>query len=302
SFVERQLKNDIDKENSEYNRFIPLRNIIKNYTFIKFNYVNDKTPSEIVNDIFFLANDKKEKYILRNICKIIPLDCICKPHISPFIKAVLPLIRKNFSNGMCAQEHFTVNHLMKILNLSGEKVEAGEGEKDEGVKDEGVKERQGDKKEEKEKEIDGEKELDEGKEVQGDEKREGSSEEGKKRKVELDINNKENAEKDEIGINGKVRSDKVSISKQNKENLSGKEGKDGDEDCSTNENGVGVITNEEKKDSEKKVTWALIYKCSNTKTLLKKDVLTVLDNCIGNNYNVNLSSPDLAVIVYVTEV
>ncbi|EWC75085.1 hypothetical protein C923_04236 [Plasmodium falciparum UGT5.1] len=121
SNVEKQLNEEIRKENSDYIRFAPLRNIIKNFTFIKFNNAADKNPSEIVTQIFSMARNKKEKYILRNICKIIPFDCICKPHISPFIKTLLPLLKENFSKGLCVQENFTITNLLKLLNVSEEK-------------------------------------------------------------------------------------------------------------------------------------------------------------------------------------
>ncbi|KYN98272.1 hypothetical protein PGSY75_1249100, partial [Plasmodium gaboni] len=121
SNVEKQLNEEIRKENSDYIRFAPLRNIIKNFTFIKFNNAMDKNPSDIVTQIFSMARNKKEKYILRNICKIIPFDCICKPHISPFIKTLLPLLKENFSKGLCVQENFTITNLLKLLNVSEEK-------------------------------------------------------------------------------------------------------------------------------------------------------------------------------------
>ncbi|KJP87594.1 hypothetical protein AK88_02762 [Plasmodium fragile] len=219
--MEKQLNEEIKKENIEYNRFAPLRNIVKNFTFIKFNNINEKNPSDIVQQIFVLAHNKKEKYILRHLCKIIPLDCICKPHLSPFIKAILPVLKKNFPKGACAEESFTVGHLSKLMNVSTEKGAEGDDQAKDGDKEQGDKE--------------------------GDKKVEENGAEENKAKEE-------------------------------------------------------TTSSEDKQAERKKVSWALIYKCSNTKTLMKRDVLTVLDNCIGNSYSVNLSNPDLAVVVYVTEI
>ncbi|GAW83854.1 hypothetical protein, conserved [Plasmodium gonderi] len=246
--IEKQFNNEIEKENKEYNRFAPLRNIIKNFTFIKFNNMYDKSPSDIVQEIFVLAHNKKEKYILRHLCKIIPLDCICKPHISPFTKSILPIMKKNFSRSTCVQKNFTVSHLLKLMNVSVEKEisEEVEGEEVEG------------------KEV-------EGKEVEGKE-------------VENGIKTKEVSE---------VRQE-VHIKKDEQENES-EQKKDHAKEEQKN-------SNVNKDVPEKKLSWALIYKCSNTKTLSKRDVLTVLDNCIGNNYSVNLNNPDLAIVVYVTEI
>ncbi|ANQ11186.1 Uncharacterized protein PCOAH_00051810 [Plasmodium coatneyi] len=225
--MEKQLKDEIKKENMEYNRFAPLRNIVKNFTFIKFNNVTEKNPSDMVQQIFVLAHNKKEKYILRHLCKIIPLDCICKPHLSPFIKAILPVLKGNFPEGTCVKENFTFGHLFKLMNVSAEEEEKKEGE-EEGDK---VGDKEGDKE---------------------DDKKEDQTKDDQKME--------ENKPKEE------------------------------------------TAPSEDKNANGKKVSWALIYKCSNTKTLMKKDVLTVLDNCIGSNYSVNLSNPDLAVVVYVTEV
>ncbi|CAD2114459.1 hypothetical protein YYG_00650 [Plasmodium vinckei petteri] len=226
STVEKQLKEEISKANSEHNRFVPLRNIIKNFTFIKFNNENDLNPSDIINKTFMLASNKKEKYFFRNICKIIPLDSICKPHISPFIKTVLPLMRKHFTNGKCMEDVFTVSYLLKIMNVPDEKAEEKDGEKNEEKNEEKVEEKNEEKVEEKVEE-----------------------------KAEEKSAEKNDEKKDE-----------------------------------------------KKDSSENKKSWALIYKCSNTKTLTKRDVLKVLDNCIGDNYSVNLSKPDMAIIVYVTEI
>ncbi|EUD64622.1 hypothetical protein C922_04968 [Plasmodium inui San Antonio 1] len=243
--MEKQLNDEIEKENMEYNRFAPLRNIVKNFTFIKFNNISEKNPSDIVQKIFILAHNRKEKYILRHLCKIIPLDCICKPHLSPFIKAILPLVKKNFPDGTCVQESFTVGHLSKMMNVSAEEGEKGEGEKEEGEKD------QGEKKE--------------------DQTKEDQTKEDK---------TKEDQTKEDQTKEDKTKED------QTKEIHAKEE----------------TTPSENKHTAGKKVSWALIYKCSNTKTLMKKDVLTVLDKCIGSNYSVNLGTPDLAVVVHVTEI
>ncbi|SCM26975.1 conserved Plasmodium protein, unknown function [Plasmodium chabaudi chabaudi] len=227
STVEKQLKEEISKANSEHNRFVPLRNIIKNFTFIKFNNENDINPSDIINKTFTLASNKKEKYFFRNICKIIPLDSICKPHLSPFIKTVLPLMRKHFTNGKCMEDVFTVSYLLKIMNVPDEKAEEKAEEKSE------------EKTEEK-----------------AEEKVEEKTEEKAEEKVEEKTEKKDGEKKDESN----------------------------------------------KDSSGNKKSWALIYKCCNTKTLSKRDVLKVLDSCIGDNYSVNLSKPDMAIIVYVTEI
>ncbi|CDU20989.1 conserved protein, unknown function [Plasmodium yoelii] len=247
STIEKELKDEICKANSEHNRFVPLRNIIKNFTFIKFNNDNDLNPSDIINKTFMLATNKKEKYFFRNICKIIPLDTICKPHLSPFIKTLLPLMRKHFTDGKCMEDTFTVNYLLKIMNVPDEKTDEKNDEKNEGKNDE----KNGEKSEEK----------NEGK---NDEKNEGKNDEK---------NEGKNDEKNE-GKSGE-KSEEKSEEKSGEKN----------EDSSGN-----------------KKSWALIYKCCNTKTLTKRDVLKVLDNCIGNNYSVNLTKPDMAIIVYVTEI
>ncbi|GAB69307.1 hypothetical protein PCYB_147350 [Plasmodium cynomolgi strain B] len=248
--MEKQLNDEIEKEKMEYNRFAPLRNIVKNFTFIKFNNIKEKNPSDIVQQIFMLAHNKKEKYILRHLCKIIPLDCICKPHMSPFIKTILPVLKKNFPKGTCAQESFTVGHLSKLMSVAAEEGDK-EGEKEEGQAKEGEKE------EEQAKE--------------GDKKEEQAEEEQAKEGEKKEDQTKEDQ---------KVEEKKAEESQAKEE----------------------TTPSEDKHAAGKKVSWALVYKCSNTKTLMKRDVLTVLDNCIGSNYSVNLGNPDMAVVVYVTEV
>ncbi|ETW17346.1 hypothetical protein PFFVO_03778 [Plasmodium falciparum Vietnam Oak-Knoll (FVO)] len=256
SNVEKQLNEEIRKENSDYIRFAPLRNIIKNFTFIKFNNAADKNPSEIVTQIFSMARNKKEKYILRNICKIIPFDCICKPHISPFIKTLLPLLKENFSKGLCVQENFTITNLLKLLNVSEEKTTELANKQDEPQEENGNEDTS-----------------------KSNENKNGDSDENKN-----GDNNNENKNGD-INENKNDETSKTNSQNDNKEKKS--------------ENKNETVLNSS---GEKKTTWGLIYKCSNTRTLTKKDVLTVLDNCIGNNYSVNLTKPDLAIIVHVTEI
>ncbi|ETW59963.1 hypothetical protein PFMC_04138 [Plasmodium falciparum CAMP/Malaysia] len=264
SNVEKQLNEEIRKENSDYIRFAPLRNIIKNFTFIKFNNAADKNPSEIVTQIFSMARNKKEKYILRNICKIIPFDCICKPHISPFIKTLLPLLKENFSKGLCVQENFTITNLLKLLNVSEEKTTELANKQDE------PQEENGNEDTSKSNENKNGDNNNENKNGHNNENKNGDNNENKNG----DINENKNDE----------------TSKTNSQN-------DNKEKKSENKNETVLNSS-----GEKKTTWGLIYKCSNTRTLTKKDVLTVLDNCIGNNYSVNLTKPDLAIIVHVTEI
>ncbi|SOV24025.1 conserved Plasmodium protein, unknown function [Plasmodium sp. DRC-Itaito] len=281
SNVEKQLNEEIRKENSDYIRFAPLRNIIKNFTFIKFNNAMDKNPSDIVTHIFSMARNKKEKYILRNICKIIPFDCICKPHISPFIKTLLPLLKENFSKGLCVQENFTITNLLKLLNVSEEKTS-----------------------ELANKEDDPKEENKNGNENKNDDDNNNKNDDDNNNKNDDDNNNKNDDDN-----NNKNDEDNNNKNDEDNNNKNDDNNNKNDENSKTNSQNVKEEKKSENKNEkvlnssgEKKTTWGLIYKCSNTRTLTKKDVLTVLDNCIGNNYSVNLTKPDLAIIVHVTEI
>ncbi|CZT99646.1 hypothetical protein PFUGPA_00797 [Plasmodium falciparum Palo Alto/Uganda] len=279
SNVEKQLNEEIRKENSDYIRFAPLRNIIKNFTFIKFNNAADKNPSEIVTQIFSMARNKKEKYILRNICKIIPFDCICKPHISPFIKTLLPLLKENFSKGLCVQENFTITNLLKLLNVSEEKTTELANKQDEPQEENGNEDTS---------------KSNENKNGDSDENKNGDNNENKNGHNNENKNGHNNENK-----NGDNNENKNGDINENKNDETSKTNSQNDNKEKKSENKNETVLNSS---GEKKTTWGLIYKCSNTRTLTKKDVLTVLDNCIGNNYSVNLTKPDLAIIVHVTEI
>ncbi|SOV79562.1 conserved Plasmodium protein, unknown function [Plasmodium sp. gorilla clade G3] len=271
SNVEKQLNEEIRKENSDYIRFAPLRNIIKNFTFIKFNNAADKNPSEIVTQIFSMARNKKEKYILRNICKIIPFDCICKPHISPFIKTLLPILKENFSKGLCVQENFTITNLLKLLNVSEEKTSELANKQDDPQEENGNEDTSKSNKN----------------------KNDDNIKNGDDNIKNCDDNNKNGDN------NNKNDDDNIKNGDDNKNDQTSKTNSQNDNKEKKSENKNETVLN---CSGEKKTTWGLIYKCSNTRTLTKKDVLTVLDNCIGNNYSVNLTKPDLAIIVHVTEI
>ncbi|CRH02908.1 conserved Plasmodium protein, unknown function [Plasmodium relictum] len=289
SNVEKQLNDEIDKANLEYQRFVPLRNIIKNFAFIKFNNTNDKDPSYIVTQIFSCAQKKNEKYKLRNICKIIPFDCICKPHLSPFIKTIVPLIKENFSNGICVQENFSVSHILKLLNISGEKEKEEEEETEIETQNEDEK-----NEEKKEKEN----------EAQENENNERKVEEKEDNEKENEAKKNENNEKEIVEKEDDEKKKEAKKNENNEKEIVEKEDDEKKKEAQKNENNEKKIQNttKEMNESNKKISWGLVYKCSNTKTLTKRDVLTVLDNCIGNNYCVNLTKPDLAIIVYVTEI
>ncbi|CDO65763.1 conserved Plasmodium protein, unknown function [Plasmodium reichenowi] len=299
SNVEKQLNEEIRKENSDYIRFAPLRNIIKNFTFIKFNNAADKNPSEIVTQIFSMARNKKEKYILRNICKIIPFDCICKPHISPFIKTLLPLLKENFSKGLCVQENFTITNLLKLLNVSEEKTSELANKQDEPQEEnanedtsKGNENKNGDNNENKNGDNNENKNGDNNENKNGDnnENKNGDNNENK---------NGDNNENKNGDNNENKNGDNNKNDDENKNDQTSKTNSQNDNEEKKSENKNETVLNSS---GEKKTTWGLIYKCSNTRTLTKKDVLTVLDNCIGNNYSVNLTKPDLAIIVHVTEI
>ncbi|CRG97118.1 conserved Plasmodium protein, unknown function [Plasmodium gallinaceum] len=310
SNVEKQLNDEISKINSAYNRFSPLRYIVKNFALIKFNDINDKNPSDIVTQIFLCVQKKNEKYRLRNICKIIPFDYICKPHLSPFIKTILPLIKENFIDGICAKENFTVSHIMKLLNITGEKEKEPEEIEIEGeTKNEDTEEKNGynekeiKEKEDNEKEIkdkeDNEKKI---KDNEDNEKEIKDNEDNEKEIKDNEDNEKENSTKgsedNEKEYEEKEDSEKKNATKKNEDSVKENEERKNED----NEKKIQNTTKDIKNKSNKKVSWGLVYKCSNTKTLTKKDVLAVLDNCIGNNYCVNLTKPDLAIVVYVNEI
>ncbi|SBT50581.1 conserved Plasmodium protein, unknown function [Plasmodium ovale wallikeri] len=297
SEIEKQMMEEISKVKSEEKRFMPLRNIIKNYAFIKFGDNEYRNPSEIVNNIFWFLQKKREKNILKNVCKVLPYDYICKPHVGPFIKTVLPLLKLHFPNSKCVLEDFNSGYLLKLLNVPPEKIEGEEKKNDETNGDninevgqenkmieqngkiEAVSEEKGDKDEEKIVREKGKKEYEKEDQDKKVAKEEVAKEEVAKEEVAKEEAAKEGAAKEEAAKKEAAKEEAA------KEEAAKKE-----------------AAKKENNDPAKKTSWALVYKCMNNNTLLKKDVLTVLDKCIGKNYSVNLSNPDLAIVVNVSEI
>ncbi|SBS88973.1 conserved Plasmodium protein, unknown function [Plasmodium ovale] len=312
SEIEKQMMEEISKVKSEEKRFMPLRNIIKNYAFIKFGDNEYRNPSEIVNNIFWFLQKKREKHILKNVCKVLPYDYICKPHVGPFIKTVLPLLKLHFSNSKCVLEDFTSGYLLKLLNVPPEKIEGEEKKNDETNGDninevgqenkfieqngkiEADAEEKGDKDEEqivREKEK---KEYEKEDQDKKDEEVEVAKEETAKEETAKEETAKEEVAKEEVAKE-EVAKEEVAKEEVAKEEVA-------KEEVAKEEVVKEEVVKKENNDPMKKTSWALVYKCMNNNTLLKKDVLTVLDKCIGKNYSVNLSNPDLAIVVNVSEI